>query len=135
MQFPGRNTDVYLVDMDHVEVLEGPQGTLFGGGAQAGAIRNITNKPQLEAASGELNAGYGVTAGGDPSTSVNAVLNVPLINDIVGLRGVIFSDTRGGYIDNVPGTIGYRAGTPPYDLGGNPTASNAPLQGNNLSTR
>jgi len=133
MQFPARNNDVYLVDMERVEVLEGPQGTLFGGGAQAGAIRYITNKPQLEAASGEANAGYGITAGGDPNANLNAVLNLPLIDDVFGLRGVIFSDTRGGYIDNVPGTIGYHPGTPPYELGGNPTANNGPLQGNNLN--
>jgi outer membrane receptor protein involved in Fe transport len=133
MQFPARNNDVYLVDMERVEVLEGPQGTLFGGGAQAGAIRYITNKPQLEAASGEVNAGYGVTAGGDPGSNLNAVLNVPLIDNVFALRGVIFNDTRGGYIDNVPGTIGYHPGTPPYDLGGNPTANNGPLQGDNLN--
>jgi iron complex outermembrane receptor protein len=133
MQFPARNNDVYLVDMERVEVLEGPQGTLFGGGALAGVIRYITNKPQLEATSGEVNAGYGITAGGDPNTSLNAVLNVPLIDNVFGLRGVIFSDTRGGYIDNVPGTIGYHPGTPPYDLGGNPVANNGPVRGNNLN--
>ena len=70
MQFPARNNDVYLADMERVEVLEGPQGTLFGGGAQAGIIRYVTNKPRLEATSGEVNAGYGVTAGGDPNTSM-----------------------------------------------------------------
>src|SRR3984885_6281062 len=79
MQFPARNNDVYLVDMERVEVLEGPQGTLFGGGAQGGGIRYITNKPRLDATSGEFNAGYGTTAGGDPNTTMNAVLNVPLI--------------------------------------------------------
>ena len=79
MQFPARNNDVYLVDMERVEVLEGPQGTLFGGGAQAGAIRYITNKPKLDATSGEVNAGYGITASGDPNTTLNAVLNLPLI--------------------------------------------------------
>ena len=47
MQFPARNNDIYMIDLERVEVLEGPQGTLFGGGAQAGAIRYITNKPKL----------------------------------------------------------------------------------------
>ena len=104
MQFPARNNDVYLVDMERVEVLEGPQGTLLGGGAQAGAIRYITNKPRLDTTSGEVNAGYGVTAGGDPNTNLSAVLNVPIIDNMFGLRAVIFSDRRGGYIDNVPAT-------------------------------
>jgi iron complex outermembrane recepter protein len=133
MQFPARNNDVYLVDMERVEVLEGPQGTLFGGGAQAGAIRYITNKPKLNGTSGEVNAGYSITAGGDPGSALSAVLNLPLIDNVFGLRGVIFSDTRGGYIDNVPSTIGYHPGTPPYDLGGNPVANNGPVQGNNLN--
>jgi iron complex outermembrane recepter protein len=134
MQFPARNSDVYLVDVERVEVLEGPQGTLFGGGAQAGAIRYITNKPRLEAASGEVNAGYGVTAGGDPNTSLNAVLNVPLVDNKFGLRAAIFSDRRGGYIDNIPATIGYIPGTIPHDLGGNPSANNGPLQGSNTNS-
>src|SRR5437016_11940522 len=46
-QSPGRNLDVYAADLERVEVLEGPQGTLFGAGAQAGVIRYITNKPKL----------------------------------------------------------------------------------------
>jgi iron complex outermembrane receptor protein len=128
MQFPARNNDVYLVDMERVEVLEGPQGTLFGGGAQAGAIRYITNKPKFDGVSGEANLGYGITANGGPNTLANGVLNVPL-TDKLALRAVIFSERRGGYIDNVPGTIGYVPGTPPHDLGGNPTANNGPVQG------
>src|SRR6202011_3998519 len=79
MQFPARNLDVYLVDMERVEVLEGPQGTLFGGGAQAGAIRYITNKPKLNVTEGDVNASYGITAGGDPNSAVNATINLPLI--------------------------------------------------------
>ena len=128
MQFPARNNDVYLVDMERVEVLEGPQGTLFGGGAQAGAIRYITNKPRFDATSGEATLGYGITAHGNPNTLASGVLNLPL-TDYLALRGVIFSERHGGYIDNVPGTIGYYPGTPPHDLGGNPTANNGPLQG------
>ncbi len=63
MQFPNRNNDVYMVDMERVEVLEGPQGTLFGGGAQAGAIRYITNKPKLDVTEGS--GGYLGCARGD----------------------------------------------------------------------
>jgi len=133
MQFPARNNDVYLIDMERVEVLEGPQGTLFGGGAQAGAIRYITNKPKLDATSGEVNAAYGTTAGGDPNSNLNATLNLPLIEGKLGLRAVIFSDRRGGYIDNVPGTIGYAPGSIPHDLGGNPVANNGPLVGDNTN--
>src|SRR5271168_1568546 len=105
MQFPARNNDVYMVDMERVEVLEGPQGTLFGGGSQAGAIRYITNKPKLGVVEGDVNAGYGITAGGgDPNSNANATINLPLIPDTVAIRATIFDDHRGGYISNVPGT-------------------------------
>ena len=125
MQFPGRNNDVYMVDLERVEVLEGPQGTLFGGGAQAGAIRYITNKPKLGVTSGDVSAAYGITAGGDPNATVNATLNLPF-GDSFALRGVIFSERRGGYIDNVFANIKYVPGTVPAGLpNGGPTASNA----------
>jgi iron complex outermembrane recepter protein len=127
MQFPARNNDVYLVDMERVEVLEGPQGTLFGGGAQAGAIRYITNKPNVTATSAEFNAGYGTTAHGGQNSNLNAMLNVPLIPDTLALRAVVFNDHRGGYIDNVPSTIGFQPGSAPASTG--VTANNANLIG------
>jgi outer membrane receptor protein involved in Fe transport len=102
MQFPGHNVDIYMVDMERIEVLEGPQGTLFGGGAQAGAIRYITNKPKLDKVEGSADASYGWTAGGDPNQSVNATLNVPVIDNTLAVRASVYSDRRGGYIDNVP---------------------------------
>jgi len=55
---PGRNLDVYAADMERIEVLEGPQGTLFGSGAEAGVLRYITNKPKLDVTEGVVNAGY-----------------------------------------------------------------------------
>jgi iron complex outermembrane recepter protein len=64
-QMPSRNLDVYAVDLERVEVLEGPQGTLFGAGAQAGVIRYITNKPKLNVEEGNVNASYGTVANGD----------------------------------------------------------------------
>jgi outer membrane receptor protein involved in Fe transport len=122
MQYPARNVDVYLVDMERVEILEGPQGTLFGGGAQAGAIRYITNKPKLNVTEGDVNASYGITAGGDPNSSLNAMINLPLIPDTLAVRAVIFEDHRGGYIDNVPGTISFDS---------SPVANNSALVQNN----
>ena len=104
LTFPGRNLDVYMVDMERIEVLEGPQGTLFGGGAEAGVVRYITNKPKLGVEEGRAEGGYGVTAHGDPNTSANIMLNLPL-GDKVAIRGVLYSEKRGGYIDNVPSTF------------------------------
>jgi outer membrane receptor protein involved in Fe transport len=104
-QLPGRNLDVYAADLQRIEVLEGPQGTLFGAGAQAGVIRYITNKPKLDTTEGDVSAAYSNTAHGDPNSAVTAVLNIPLISDTLAVRGVIYSDSRGGYISNVPGTF------------------------------
>jgi iron complex outermembrane receptor protein len=104
-QLPGRNLDVYAADIERIEVLEGPQGTLFGAGAQAGVLRYITNKPKLDVTEGSVNAGYAYTSGGDPSNNVDAMINLPLIPDTLAVRGVIYSDTRGGYINNVPSTF------------------------------
>jgi len=130
MQFPGRNVDVYMVDMERVEVLEGPQGTLFGGGAQAGAIRYITNKPKLDVTEGNVNAGYGITAGGDPNSNLNATINLPLIADTLAVRATIFNDHRGGYISNVPATISVPASVCPAGATC-PTASNGAFVGSN----
>jgi len=113
-QLPGRNLDVYAADLERVEVLEGPQGTLFGAGAQAGVIRYITNKPKLNVTEGSVSGSYGVTAGGDPNTDITAVLNLPLIADKLAVRGVVYDDRRGGYINNVPATFTRNAST---DLG------------------
>jgi outer membrane receptor protein involved in Fe transport len=104
-QLPGRNLDIYAADLERVEVLEGPQGTLFGAGAEAGVVRYITNKPKLNVTEGVVNAGYGVTAHGDPNTNVDATINIPLIEDKLALRAVVYDDRRGGYINNIPGTF------------------------------
>jgi iron complex outermembrane recepter protein len=105
MQFPARNADVYIVDMDRVEVLEGPQGTLFGGGAEAGAVRYITNKPKLNTWEGHLEGSYGGTTDGAANSSFNGTINIPVINDRLAVRATIYHDRQGGYIDNVPSTF------------------------------
>lgn len=126
-QLPGRNLDIYAADLERIEVLEGPQGTLFGAGAQAGVVRYITNKPKLDATEATVDAGYAVTAHGDPSSNATGVLNVPLILGKLAVRAAIYDDSRGGYINNIPGSfarsatdvgsVNYFGGTVPPNSG------------------
>ncbi|MBV8495187.1 MAG: TonB-dependent receptor, partial [Gammaproteobacteria bacterium] len=109
-QSPGRNLDVYAADLERIEVLEGPQGTLFGGGAFTGVLRYITNKPKLNVTEASVTAGYGTTAHGDPNSRAEGVVNLPLLDDRLAVRAVVYQDRQGGYINNVPGTFA-RAGT------------------------
>jgi iron complex outermembrane receptor protein len=104
-QVPGRNLDIYAADLERIEVLEGPQGTLFGAGAQAGVIRYITNKPKLDITEAIVNAGYATTSHGDPSSNLDAAINLPLISDTLAIRAVVYNESRGGYIHNIPGTF------------------------------
>src|SRR5258707_9681509 len=60
-QLPGRNLDIYAADLERIEVLEGPQGTLFGAGAQAGGVRYITNKTNPDKTETAFNGSYGTT--------------------------------------------------------------------------
>nr|WP_137676530.1 TonB-dependent receptor [Parerythrobacter lutipelagi] len=100
---PGRNLDVYAADLERIEVLSGPQGTLFGASSQAGVVRLITAKPDLAGFSASATGGVSFTKNGETSYKAEAMLNVP-VTDSFGLRGVVFLDDQGGYIDNVQGT-------------------------------
>jgi iron complex outermembrane recepter protein len=104
-QLPYRNLDIYAADLERIEILEGPQGTLFGAGAEAGVVRYITSKPKLNLTEAMVNAGYATTAHGGNGSNVNATINLPIVADKLALRGVIYDETRGGYIENVPGTF------------------------------
>jgi outer membrane receptor protein involved in Fe transport len=104
-QLPGRNLDVYAADLERIEILEGPQGTLFGAGAEAGVVRYITNKPKLNVTEGTANAGYATTAHGAQSGNFDATLNLPIVADTLAVRGVIYNEKRGGYINNIPATF------------------------------
>ena len=104
---PGRNLDVYAADMERVEVLSGPQGTLFGASSQAGTVRLITNKPDFSGFDAGFKASTAFTDGGEMSNSAEAMINLP-VTDNFALRGVVYNDTQGGYIDNVGGTLSVR---------------------------
>jgi outer membrane receptor protein involved in Fe transport len=138
-QLPGRNLDIYAADLERIEVLEGPQGTLFGAGAQAGVLRYITNKPKLDATEANVSADYSSTAHGDPSSALQAMINVPLIADHLAARAVIYDEKRGGYIDNIPATFARSsADRSIYYAGGTVPASsvvinNAAVVGNDIN--
>jgi iron complex outermembrane receptor protein len=103
MTQPGRNLDVYVADVNRVEVLAGPQGTLFGASSQAGVVRLITNEPDTSGLYGNVKAGASWMRDGEMNNNVNATLNLP-ITDTFAVRGVVFSDNKGGFIDNVHST-------------------------------
>ncbi|WDE08236.1 TonB-dependent receptor [Thalassomonas viridans] len=99
---PGRNMDVYAADLSRIEVLPGPQGTLFGASSQAGTVRYITNKPMFDELSGGFSASLADTHKGETSDAIEGYINLPL-NEQLALRAVLYNVNRGGYIDNVYG--------------------------------
>lgn len=105
----GRNLDIYAADVARVEVLPGPQGTLFGASSQSGTVRMITNKPDFTGFSGGIDIGTSFTKGGEMSNSVEGFLNfVP--RDDTAVRVTAYTDRQGGWIDNIlnaPGEGGY----------------------------
>jgi outer membrane receptor protein involved in Fe transport len=101
---PGRNLDVYAADLQRVEVLAGPQGTLFGASSMGGAVRYITNKPDLKEFHAGFTGSYAMTKGGKNSVAGQAFINIPVVDDKFGIRLVVYNDQQGGYIDNVAGT-------------------------------
>lgn len=136
-QVPGRNLDIYAADLERIEVLEGPQGTLFGAGAQAGVVRYITNKPKVDRFDANVSGGLSTTAHGDDSNLIEGMINIPIITDKFAVRGVVYHEKRGGYIDNIPGTfirqtsdlgVGYQYGACAAGANPNcPSLSNADL--------
>jgi outer membrane receptor protein involved in Fe transport len=95
----GRNLDIYATDLARIEVLPGPQGTLFGASSQAGTVRLITNKPNHSELQAGFDVSYSTTSGGDPSTSVEAYLNLP-VSEQFAVRLAAYNDHQGGWIDN-----------------------------------
>ena len=101
---PGRNLDVYAADISRIEVLAGPQGTLFGASAQAGVVRMITNKPVIGDSESSLEIETRFMSEGDTGSKVEYMSNIPL-GDSTAMRFVAYRDRKGGYIDQVAGTV------------------------------
>ncbi len=116
----GNNLDIHVYDIQRVEALAGPQGTLYGASSLSGTLRIITNKPDPTA----FSAGYDLKGDkythGDAGGSVEGFVNIP-INDKIAVRLVGYYDYAGGYIDNVPATNTYSRFAPLIDGNGNVT--------------
>ncbi len=91
--------DLRLVDVQSVEVLRGPQGTLYGAGAIGGVVSVTPAAPDPSRLSGSLSASGATTAGGDPSAGTEAMFNLPLAGGKAALRLVAYGEEDGGYID------------------------------------
>ena len=104
VSFGGRNLDLYAADLERIEVLSGPQGTLFGASSQSGNLRLITRKPDPTGFHAGVNSRYALTKGGADSAAVDAFVNLPL-TDALAARLVVYRDAQGGWVNNVPATF------------------------------
>jgi iron complex outermembrane recepter protein len=100
-----------VFDLDRVEVLRGPQGTLFGASSESGAIRFITNQPSLTQASGFTHSELAFTQDGAPSWEAGAAYGAPIINDELGFRVSAWVREDGGYVNRVDPITGQLWGT------------------------
>jgi iron complex outermembrane receptor protein len=91
--------DPDLFDLNRVEVLRGPQGTLYGAGSMGGTIKLVTNGPNLEKVEGDVDTTLSGTQGGGVNPGVNAMFNVPLIDNMLALRLVVTDKYTSGWID------------------------------------
>jgi iron complex outermembrane receptor protein len=96
----GVQPDLHLYDIERIEVLNGPQGTTYGAGSMSGAIRYITNKPDVNSFSAGVDFDGGKIQGGQQNWTYEGFLNLPIINGVLGLRVSAYSDSRGGFINN-----------------------------------
>ncbi|EGD59290.1 TonB-dependent receptor [Novosphingobium nitrogenifigens DSM 19370] len=135
----GRMPEVHVYDMQRVEALSGPQGTLFGSSSLSGTLRLITNKPKL----GKIEGGFDIEGNkydkGGFGTVDEGFLNIP-VTDNVAVRIVGFYDHQGGYIDNKPATHTYpiygadSSSESGYSQTGSYTINNRNVAQNNFNT-
>jgi outer membrane receptor protein involved in Fe transport len=111
MSWYGGIPDLHLYDIERIEVLNGPQGTLYGASSMSGAIRIVTNKPDAKAFAAGIDVDAGQIDGGEQNKIFEGYVNVPLIDDVLALRVSGFYDYQGGFIDNLLTTRDWLNGT------------------------
>ncbi|WP_395344189.1 TonB-dependent receptor [Ningiella sp. W23] len=97
----GMNPEFALFDLKRVEVLRGPQGTLFGAGSMTGTVRLVSNEPDLSEFGGKYEANASTISGGSENYSIQGLVNAPIIENELGIRASGYYMDNGGFIDNV----------------------------------
>src|SRR5437763_8234015 len=92
--------DFDLFDLNRVETLRGPQGTLFGSGSVGGTVRYITNQPKIGAVEGQVEGGVNFLSGGGVGYDAKGALNIPFA-DTAAARVVTYYTHSGGFVDSV----------------------------------
>ncbi len=124
VSYSGVQPDLHLYDIERIEVLNGPQGTTYGASSMSGAIRYVTNKPDVNAFSAGVDFNGGHIQGGQQNWTYEGFFNAPLIDGVLGLRFSAFSDSHGGFITNAFNTRDWINGT---------VSNNAPWAGKNYN--
>lgn len=100
LNYNAPDPELATYDVSSIEVLEGPQGALYGAGSLGGIVRLVPVAPDLTHRSLDIAAGGSLQAHGAPGGDVSAILNLPIAEDRLGLRVVGYGDIDGGYIDD-----------------------------------
>ena len=98
--------DLKMVDIDRVEIMRGPQGTLYGGGSVGGVIRIVTRKPDLDEVAGAAAVSASLTQGGNLNTDLELTGNLPVIPGRLAVRGSVYRENASGYVDDIRLGIG-----------------------------
>jgi len=111
--------DPSLVDIERVEVLRGPQGTLYGSSSMGGTVKYVSFQPDLTKFEVKLGGEASGTDGGGPNATLNATANIPIVQDKLALRATVFDQYEGGWIDRYPidpnNYLGVDPGSKPKD--------------------
>ena len=99
LTFSAPDPDLKLVDIERIELLEGPQGTLYGIGSMGGIYHIVTAKPNVDHFAASLSAGANMVVHGQLGEAGSAMVNLPILRGTVGLRLVAYDSREGGWID------------------------------------
>jgi iron complex outermembrane recepter protein len=126
LSYYGSIPDLHSYDMERIEVLNGPQGTLFGAGSMSGAIRLVTAKPDPSAFSAGVDTDNGKIDRGGYNNTYEGFVNLPLVEGKTAIRLSGYSVYNGGFIDNLLTTRHWVNGV---------TSTNAAWAGNDYNTQ